>query len=191
MKNLVVVLSMLSMYGCGSEPVGQVPTVIEGKDYSGVYRLDGLACYDSQVLVLKSLADFSMTTPVETISITGNDMVGDFSSSSCAFKIKSRVVFEQTSLTAIGETVGSVKFSQIVTTTTTQTSCGYTTTLINNTGLPVVPTSANGTAVHNQMQADFTGTYVRTIDGALVGLFSTFQVQSQPTYLCFKIYVRL
>lgn len=174
-------LFIISCGGSGGGGAGDLP--VEGVDLTGVYRLSRVSCVNSAGTAVTATANISVSSPTSTMTINKNQFSTQTLSGSCSSLTKGKIIFSDDS---------TVDITGVSTTTSTQGSCAFTTTLVPQSGGTITPSSTTATINHNGTPPDFLDAgYVIDDDVTIIGIFSTFTVSGSPTDLCFIVYERI
>ena len=186
MKNtsqIIAALILALVTGCGSDSGS-----IQGKDFSGTYRLSAVECYGSSSMTAYGV--FSGSSPNETMSITGNSFDSTVTSSSCTYRSNGTMVFTEESSSGAASS-GTLALTTNATTVTTGGTCThtYTWTLSSGSGT-ITPSSFSSTVSTTSTPSSTNVSFLYDPSGYML-IFTSLQVSGQPSDLCFLSYQKL
>lgn len=192
-KSLCILCVFLSVTACGkdggsnsgstSSPSGPTPNSnqpsnqpVQGNDYSGTYQLQDVECFDSVSGQMVAQDYLSPSSSAFLMTINGNNLSYTINGTSCTTADTSRVVFDNN---------GEVFMTNNQITVSGGSSC--TTYTIPNGPVPLYPSQIEGTSTSGP--ADSINTYYIYNQGAhLIGIFSKFKLEAQPSDPCFIVF---
>lgn len=177
---LLIVYQNCSGSGGGSTTNNNQSAAVTGLDYSGTYKLNGVACYNRDLKTLTTSAAVSGSN--ETITISGNSYSSNTISGNCNSASQGTIKFVDSS---------TLNLTSIKTTSATGGSCTLSLNLSQAPANTIIPTGLSQTVTANETKADVVGaSYIRNDSNGMIGLLSTFRNSANSEDICLMIYAR-
>jgi hypothetical protein len=191
---IVYSLALVLVAACGSggdSSPSSGGSSIQGKNFTGVWRVSGVMCLNSSYQLTSSYAVAAGSSTYQW-EINGNSSTEVMvSSSSCRTNLTSSVVFTETSQSS-ALSVGNLSFGSFSAAIPTgQGSCSYTFNLTKTSGATITPTTItssynNGQVISGPINANYI--YSSTSNPPTLLMSTVIQVVGSPTDACFLVF---